>query len=75
MNNVIIAQSSLTYAYHGRDILSMAGIPCSIVRLSEGSTRRGCGYGLSLPSAQLNRALSLLHEKNAFVGEVLHMGK
>ena len=68
---VIIAQSSLTFAYKGEGILRANGIRVGIVRLSSEKTRRGCGYGLSLGEAELPKALALLKQQGAFIGEIV----
>ena len=68
----IIAQSSLTYAYKGQSILQENGIPSQIIRLSGQRTQRGCGYGLSLAKQELPRAVMLLRQRGAFIGEILN---
>ena len=68
---MIIAQSSLTYAYKGESILRNAGVPVQIVRLSSEKTQRGCGYGLSIRDHELQKALSLLRRSGAFIGEIV----
>ena len=68
---LVIAQSSLTYAYKGESILRSAGIPTMIVRLSAEKTHRGCGYGLSINESDLQRALGQLRQKGAFIGEIV----
>ena len=67
----IIAQSSLTYAYKGESILKANGIRSQIVRLSGQKTQRGCGYGLSVASSDLESALAVLHRSGAFIGEII----
>ena len=67
----IIAQSSLTYAYKGEGILRANGIYTEIIRLSGQQTQRGCGYGLLVSQKDLNRAVTLLQQNGAFVGEIL----
>jgi hypothetical protein len=67
----IIAQSSLTYAYKGEAILRENGIHVQILRLSGQKTQRGCGYGLSVKDNELQRALSLLRQRGAFIGEII----
>ena len=66
----IIAQSSLTFAYKGESILRASGIVVRIVRLSSERTQKGCGYGLSVNNADLDRAILLLRQRGAFVGEI-----
>lgn len=68
---MIIAQSSLTYAYKGESILRSAGISVKIVRLSAEKTQRGCGYGLFVRDHELSKALMLLRRSGAFIGEIL----
>jgi hypothetical protein len=68
---IIIAQSSLTYAYKGESILKGNGIWANTIRLSGQKTQNGCGYGLSLKESDLNRALMLLRAGGAFVGQII----
>lgn len=68
---MIIAQSSLTYAYKGESILKASGIRVMVIKLSDQKTQRGCGYGLSVSENDLQRALSILRQRGAFIGEIL----
>ena len=68
---LIIAQSSLTYAYKGEAILRENGMRVQILKLSGQKTQRGCGYGLSVKASDLQRALSLLRQRGAFIGEII----
>ncbi len=68
---MIIAQSSLTHAYKGESVLRSAGVSVQIVRLSAEKTLRGCGYGLSVRDNELQKALSLLKSRGAFIGEII----
>ena len=67
----IIAQSSLTYAYKGESVLRANGIRSQIVRLSGQKTQRGCGYGLSVASSDLDFAVAALRRAGAFIGEII----
>ena len=68
---MIIAQSSLTHAYKGEAVLRSVGRPVQIVRLSAEKTLRGCGYGLLVRDHELQKALSLLKSRGAFIGEII----
>jgi hypothetical protein len=67
----IIAQSSLTYAYKGESILRANGIGVRLVRLSGNQSQKGCGYGLAVSQSELPRAVLLLRQSGAFVGEII----
>ena len=68
---VTIAQSTQTQAYMGQSVLQKGGIQASVVHLSGVKTQRGCGYGLVLFERDLPRAILLLKQRNAFVGEII----
>ena len=67
----IIAQSSLTFAYKGESILRANGIAVRVIRLSSERTHKGCGYGLSVDASDLNRAIGVLRQRGAYIGEII----
>ncbi len=71
MGNCIIAMESSTFAEKGVRVLRNGGISCERVSIDPTLTRKGCGFGISLPRGAADRATELLGRKNIPYGELL----
>ncbi len=67
----IIALSSVTYAMKGETLLRAHSIPAQMVRLEAGQTRRGCAYGLKIPSHTQREASALLQENRIPFSQII----
>ena len=68
---MIIALGSVTYAMKGKQALEAGGTPCEIVRLEAGATRRGCAYGLSVPSSVITQSTRILRRASVPYSEII----
>ena len=60
MKQAMITFRSITYAQRGERSLEKRGIPCTLGRTPKWMEQQGCGYGLSLRSAHVQRAAQVL---------------
>lgn len=67
----MIAMSSLTYALRGEELLKGGGIVVRVIKLPQGSTKKGCAYGLVLPCALASEALTRLERAGIRHGDLL----
>ena len=59
----VITLTNLTVAMRAKNILSSASIPARVIKPGVKQSERGCGYGVSVPHAQGERAEAILRER------------
>ena len=62
MNRTVIVLSSVTYALKAQKVLIENGISGILEKLSADRTGKGCGYGVKIASANLERAVEILRK-------------
>ena len=71
MTDCIIAMRSMTAAQKAERAISSKGIRCVTVNIDPSLTKRGCGYGVSLPCNKVSAAKKVLDAKRIIYGDVL----
>lgn len=66
MNEVFIATGTVTYAMRAKELLRRNGIRAVTHRRSLGS-EYGCGYGVSVPEPESERAMRILRNNGVRV--------
>ncbi len=67
----IMVMSSVTYALKAQGILARAGMGTKLEKLNKSRSLKGCGYGLKIERAWLDRAQELLKGENIKVVEII----
>ena len=71
MGYTVIVLSSVTYALKAQRILMSQGISSLLEKLTTTQSKRGCGYGLRVTDANLERALSILKKERIRVTDTV----
>ncbi len=71
MGYTVIVLSSVTYALKAQRILMSQGISSLLEKLTTTQSKRGCGYGLRVIDANLERALSILKKERIRVTDTV----
>lgn len=71
MGYTVIVLSSVTYALKAQRILMSQGISSLLQKLTTTQSKRGCGYGLRVADANLERALSILRKERIRVTDTV----
>ncbi len=71
MGYTVIVLSSVTYALKAQRILMSQGISSLLQKLTTTQSKRGCGYGLRVADANLERALSILKKERIRVTDTV----
>ena len=61
----------MTYAEKAKRIARSAGFHGTIVNIDPSVTKRGCGYGISLPCEDAAELVPLLRRRNIPYGEIM----
>lgn len=62
MKQYMITFRSITFAQRGERNLGKRGISCTVGRTPKWMEQQGCGYGVTLRTANLYRAVEILRE-------------
>ena len=62
MKQYMITFRSVTYAQRGERSLGRRGIACTVGRTPKWMEQQGCGYGVTLRTASIDRAVDILRE-------------
>ena len=65
MKQYMITFRSITFAQRGERSLGKRGISCTVGRTPKWMEQQGCGYGVTLRTANLYRAVEILREAGA----------
>lgn len=71
MGYTVIVLSSVTYALKAQRILMTQGISSLIEKLTSTQSKRGCGYGVRVADATLERALTVLKKERIRVTDTV----
>ena len=71
MNECIIAMKSQTLTQRALRALAGVGIRGEPVSIDPSVTKHGCGYGITIPCREVERALQLLDRKHIAHGEII----
>ena len=62
MEHIILTLGTITRAIAARRLLATAGIPCRLLKTTDGGLAGGCSYGLKIYESDLRQASRLLEE-------------
>ncbi len=67
----ILVLSSVTYALKSQGILSREGIGSKLERLKKEQSLHGCGYGIRVERANINRIKEILRREKIKIIEII----
>lgn len=73
MNHYLLNARSITHAQQLSQVLSRAGIPVRIARISKGLSKGGCGYTLQISERHFERARQVLGSAAVQPVRIIHM--
>lgn len=68
--SALILFRTLLYAQRGQRLLSLNGIPGTVIKAPRGTEERGCTYAVRLSFRRLSRAIQILRKEDYHYGRV-----
>lgn len=64
LENTVITLSSITYAMKAKKLLSRAGIRSELIKVDSSKSKKGCAFGLEIPTSRFYDAVAELRRYN-----------